>query len=99
MAHVRDLDATGSSDGPIIDLTLADGQTVVSADTDFGTLLASTGATEPSVILVREVVDLHPPMLTELLTACIELVEAQLAAGAVVAVTRTGARVRRLPLL
>ena len=98
-AHVRDLDAAGWSDPQIIDLALAEGRTIVSADTDFGALLASTGATEPSVILVREVVDLHPPELAVLLTACIEQIEAQLAAGAMVAVTRTGARVRRLPLL
>ena len=97
-AHVRDLDAAGSSDPQIIDLDLADGRTIVSADTDFGALLASTGATEPSVILVREVVDLHPPELAVLLTACIEQLEAQLAAGAMVALARTGARVRRLPL-
>jgi hypothetical protein len=48
---------------------------------------------------VREVVDLRPPELAELLNACIEQLEAQLAAGAMVAVTRRGARVRRLPLL
>lgn len=98
-AHVRDLDAAGASDPQIIDLALTDGRTIVSADTDFGALLASTGAIEPSVILVREVVDLHPPELAVLLTACIEQLEAQLAAGAMVALTSTGARVRRLPLL
>lgn len=65
-AHVRHLDAAGASDPQIIDLALADGRTIVSADTDFGALLASTGATEPSVILVREVVDLHPPELAVL---------------------------------
>lgn len=58
-SHVRDLDAAGASDAQLIDLTLADGRTIVSADTDFGALLAAT-TTAPSVILVREVVDLHP---------------------------------------
>ena len=96
--HVRDLDASGSSDPHIIDLALADGRTIVSADTDFGALLASTGATAPSVILVREVVDRRPPELADLLTACIEQLEAQLTAGAMVALTPAGARVRRLPL-
>jgi predicted nuclease of predicted toxin-antitoxin system len=97
--HVRDLDAAGASDPQIIDLARADGRTIVSADTDFGALLASTSATEPSVILVREVVDLHPPKLAALLIGCIEQLEAQLTAGAMVALTPTGARVRRLPLL
>jgi predicted nuclease of predicted toxin-antitoxin system len=98
-AHVRDLDAAGASDAQLIDLALTDGRTIVSADTDFGALLAATGATAPSVILVREVVDLHPPELAELLITCIEQLEALLTAGAMVALTRTGARVRRLPLL
>ena len=98
-AHARDLDAAGASDAQLIDLALADGRTIVSADTDFGALLAATTATAPSVILVREVVDLHPQELAQLLVTCIEELEAQLAAGAMVALTRTGARVRRLPLL
>ena len=97
--HVRDLGAAGASDPQIIDLALADGRTIISADTDFGALLASTGATEPSVILVREVVDRQPPELAVLPAGCIEQLEAQLTAGAMVALTPTGARVRRLPLL
>jgi predicted nuclease of predicted toxin-antitoxin system len=73
--HVRDLDTAGSSEPQIIDIALADGRTIVSADSDFGALLASTGAAAPSVILVREVVDRQPPELAELLTACIEQLE------------------------
>jgi predicted nuclease of predicted toxin-antitoxin system len=97
--HVRDLDAAGASDPQLIDLALADGRTIVSADTDFGALLVSTGAIAPSVVLVREVVGRQPPELASLLTTCIEQLEAQLTVGAMVALTTTGARVRRLPLL
>jgi predicted nuclease of predicted toxin-antitoxin system len=97
--HVRDLEAAGAPDTRIIDLALADGRTIVSADTDFGALLASTEATRPSVILVREVVGRLPTDLVGLLVACIEQLEGQLAAGAMIALTGTGARVRRLPLL
>ncbi len=46
-----------------VDLALTEARAIVSADTDFGALLASTGATHPSVILVREVVDRRPPEL------------------------------------
>jgi predicted nuclease of predicted toxin-antitoxin system len=97
--HVRDRDAAGSSDPQIIDLALAEARAIVSADTDFGALLASTSATEPSVILVREVVDRQPRELFELLVGCIEQLEAQLTAGAMVALTGSGARIRLLPLL
>jgi len=46
-AHVRDLDASGASDAQLIDLALAlaDRGTIVSADTDFGALLAATADT------------------------------------------------------
>lgn len=97
--HVRDLGAAGAPDTRVMDLALADGRTIVSADTDFGALLASTGATGPSVILVREVVGHRPTDLVGLLLVCIEQLEDQLAAGAMIALTTTGARVRRLPLL
>jgi hypothetical protein len=33
---------------------VTDGRTIVSADTDFGALLASSSATAPSVVLVRD---------------------------------------------
>jgi predicted nuclease of predicted toxin-antitoxin system len=96
--HVRDLDAPGASGPEIIALALADARTIISADTDFGALLAATGATDPSVILVREVIDRRPPDLVELLVSCLEQLEPQLQAGAMVAVTPSGFRVRRLPL-
>jgi predicted nuclease of predicted toxin-antitoxin system len=96
--HVRDLDAAGASDPQIIGLALDGRRTIISADTDFGALLASTGAAGPSVILVREIVDRLPPDLVGLLLGCIEQLEAQLLAGAMVALSPAGARVRRLPL-
>jgi hypothetical protein len=62
-------------------LALDGGWTIISADTDFGALLASTGATGPSVTLVREIVDRLPPDLVGLLLGCIDQLEAQLAAA------------------
>jgi predicted nuclease of predicted toxin-antitoxin system len=97
--HVRDLGAAEASDPQVIDLALAEGRIIVSADTDFGPFLASAGATEPSVVLVREVVDRQPPELAALLASCTEQLETRLSAGAMVALTSTGARVRRLTLL
>ena len=96
--HVRDLDAPGASDPEIIALALADARTIISADTDFGALLAASAATGPSVILVREVLDRRPPHLVGFLASCLEQLEVQLQAGAMVAVTPSGFRVRRLPL-
>jgi predicted nuclease of predicted toxin-antitoxin system len=77
---------------------LVDARTIVSADTDFGALLAATGATAPAVILVREVVDRRPPDLVELRVGCIEQLEPRMHSGAMVALTSSVARLRRLPL-
>jgi hypothetical protein len=83
----------------LIDLALADGQTIIAADTDFGAHQNSTGAIAPSVVLVREVIGRQPPEPADLLTSCLEQRKTQLTAGAMIALTTTGARVRRPPLL
>lgn len=69
-----------------------------SADTDFGALLAHARATEPSVILVRELVELRPPDLVNIILANLEVLEQHLHTGAIAAFTSSGIRVRALPL-
>lgn len=73
------------------------GRTVVSADTDFGELLAIGRHPGPSVILLRRAPHL-PDEQAELLLAALHAVEADLDAGAVVVFSRGRARVRRLPI-
>jgi predicted nuclease of predicted toxin-antitoxin system len=51
--HVRDLGMHAVSDEEIFDRAAQDDRVVVSADTDFGTLLATRKHTSPSVILFR----------------------------------------------
>lgn len=51
--HVRDLGLPGGSDAEVMDQAVASDRVIVSADTDFGALLAHTRADKPSVILVR----------------------------------------------
>jgi hypothetical protein len=58
--HPRDLNAASAPDSRIMELAADEDRIVVSADTDFGALLAYARATRPSVILVREIVGLHP---------------------------------------
>jgi predicted nuclease of predicted toxin-antitoxin system len=73
------------------------GRTVVSADTDFGELLAIGRHPGPSVILLRRAPHL-PDEQAELLLAALHAVEADLDAGAVVVFSRGRACVRRLPI-
>lgn len=51
--HVSDIDLAGQPDHEIMGTARSEGRVVVSADTDFGELLATTRATEPSVLLFR----------------------------------------------
>ncbi|MEV0144760.1 MULTISPECIES: DUF5615 family PIN-like protein [unclassified Nonomuraea] len=96
--HVRDLQATSAPETTIMELAVADSRTIISADTDFGALLAHARATEPSVILVRELVELRPPELVNVILANLEVLEQHLQTGAIAAFTPGGIRVRALPL-
>ncbi|TMR09775.1 hypothetical protein ETD86_42155 [Nonomuraea turkmeniaca] len=96
--HVRDLQATRAPDTTIMELAVADSRTIISADTDFGALLAHARATEPSVILVRELMELRPPDLVNVILANLEVLEQHLQTGAIAAFTTGGIRVRALPL-
>ena len=82
----------------ILDRARSEGSVIVSADTDFGTLLAAERATKPSVILTREISTLPTADLARLLLANLSAIEEALVAGAVVAIGQRAIRIRRLPL-
>ena len=65
-SHVRDLQAASAPDSAVMTLAADDDRVILSADTDFGALLAQVRATRPSVILVREVMGLRPADLVSL---------------------------------
>ncbi|MHB1931345.1 MAG: DUF5615 family PIN-like protein [Acidimicrobiales bacterium] len=70
----------------------------MSADADFGALLAGSGAGAPSVVLLRSGDDLSPGEQSMLLIGNLPAVTADLDAGAVVVIDRRRMRVRRLPI-
>jgi len=70
----------------------------VTADADFGALLAAAGATAPSVVLLRSTDDLTPGQQTFLVTSNLPAVAADLERGAVVVLGRRRIRVRDLPI-
>jgi predicted nuclease of predicted toxin-antitoxin system len=73
---------------------------IVSADGDFGELLAaSRGATRPSVVLLRSADRFTPDEQAALLAANLPVVAGDLETGAVVTIARGRMRIRSLPIV
>lgn len=97
VAHVRGLGLASAPDTDVLDRARQDQRVLISADTDFGTLLARSGTREPSVILLRRTEGRRSARVAELLAANLPQLEEDLAAGAVAVIRDDNVRVRRLP--
>ena len=96
--HVGEIGLATADDPAILAYARDHGQVVVTLDADFHMRLALSGASKPSVIRIRiEGLDAHE--LAEVLGGVLEKCGEDLARGALVSVTETSLRLRRLPLL
>jgi predicted nuclease of predicted toxin-antitoxin system len=96
--HVRDIGLGSAADPVIFDRAAAEDRIVISADTDFGTLLAMRQQTKPSVLLFRGATPRRSADQVLLLLANLPRIEGDLLAGAIVVIEPARVRVRFLPI-
>lgn len=96
--HTGDIGLATASDAQILEMAMAESRIIISADTDFGMLLARQATTEPSVVLIRLRSPRRAIALVSLLLANLDAVAVDLEAGAVVVLEDERVRVRRLPI-
>jgi predicted nuclease of predicted toxin-antitoxin system len=90
--------APSAPDSAVLALAAREDRVILSADTDFGALMAQARATRPSVILVRELIGFRQADLASIVLGQLDVLAPHFQAGAIAAVTTMGIRVRTLPL-
>jgi len=87
-----------SPDVDVLELARKEDRIVVSADTDFGALLALRQESLPSVILFRRIAKRRVSFLTRTLLANIAQLQEYLEKGSIVVLEDDRVRIRALPL-
>jgi len=87
-----------ATDEAIFDRAKSEDRILLSADTDFGTILALRSETRPSVILFRQTAQREPLYQAELLRINLPGLEALLQSGCIVVLEDRRVRVRLLPI-
>ena len=82
----------------VVTRSTAENRAVVSADTDFGTILALREARWPSVVLWRRASPRRPEDQAPIFLRVLEISERALSSGAIVVIEANRIRVRKLPI-
>ena len=88
--HVRDYGLQAATDQVVLARARGDNRVLISADTDFGTLLAREGADRPSIMLIRRLTGRRATEQAAIILANLDAVAEDLNSGDVVVLTDDG---------
>ncbi|SNQ62779.1 DUF5615 family PIN-like protein [Candidatus Methanoperedens nitratireducens] len=95
--RVSELEMAKSKDRDVFDYAEKNNMVILSADLDFGAILAFTHSSKPSVIIFR-LYDPSPEHVNSLLSSNLSSIEKELMKGAIVIIEDTEIRIRELPI-
>jgi predicted nuclease of predicted toxin-antitoxin system len=96
--HVADIGLLTATDPVILRAAAKEERILLTADSDFGALLALGSLASPSVLLLRSADHLRPSDQAELIAANLPQIAEDLEKGAIVSLTRDRLRIRELPI-
>ncbi len=97
--HVRDISLQSASDEEIFETAENDERIIVSADTDFGTILALRQKPRPSVIIFRRLGQRRPQQQASLLLVNLPNLQKDLLQGCIAVIEENRIRIRFLPIV
>ena len=96
--HVRDVGLQSAEDEVIFEKAYEENRIIISADTDFATILALRSKNKPSFILFRRGTERRPEQQIRLLISNIKSIQKDLENGSIIVFEQERIRVRSLPL-
>jgi predicted nuclease of predicted toxin-antitoxin system len=99
VTHVTEVGWATPMTRRVLDVAADDARAIVTADTDFGALLAARGTSSPSVVMLRSSEHLTPDEQARLIVTVLVRVGDELEQGAIVSATTERVRLRNLPVV